>query len=78
MTGDHIGALAMSEPNAGSDVVSMKLKAKKQGMTSHSVIHSSASVLHARIIQQCVNLSMYLLYVKRSIFMYVYGCHPYH
>uniref|UniRef100_A0A671YM25 Isovaleryl-CoA dehydrogenase, mitochondrial n=1 Tax=Sparus aurata TaxID=8175 RepID=A0A671YM25_SPAAU len=31
MTGEHIGALAMSEPNAGSDVVSMKLKAKKQG-----------------------------------------------
>ncbi|XP_054469840.1 isovaleryl-CoA dehydrogenase, mitochondrial [Anoplopoma fimbria] len=31
MTGEHVGALAMSEPNAGSDVVSMKLKAKKQG-----------------------------------------------
>ncbi len=30
-TGEHIGALAMSEPNAGSDVVSMKLKAKKRG-----------------------------------------------
>ncbi|WP_448211226.1 isovaleryl-CoA dehydrogenase [Colwellia sp. MEBiC06753] len=30
-TGEHIGALAMSEPNAGSDVVSMKLSAKKQG-----------------------------------------------
>jgi isovaleryl-CoA dehydrogenase len=29
-TGEHIGALAMSEPNAGSDVVSMKLTAKKQ------------------------------------------------
>ncbi|XP_076156696.1 isovaleryl-CoA dehydrogenase, mitochondrial isoform X2 [Alosa pseudoharengus] len=31
MTGEHIGALAMSEPNAGSDVVSMKLKAEKKG-----------------------------------------------
>ncbi|KAJ3613053.1 hypothetical protein NHX12_019309 [Muraenolepis orangiensis] len=31
MTGEHVGALAMSEPNAGSDVVSMKLKAEKQG-----------------------------------------------
>ncbi|CAB1334869.1 unnamed protein product [Coregonus sp. 'balchen'] len=31
MTGEHVGALAMSEPNAGSDVVSMKLKAKKEG-----------------------------------------------
>jgi len=30
-SGEHIGALAMSEPNAGSDVVSMKLAAKKQG-----------------------------------------------
>lgn len=29
-TGEHIGALAMSEPNAGSDVVSMKLTAHKQ------------------------------------------------
>jgi isovaleryl-CoA dehydrogenase len=29
-TGEHIGALAMSEPNAGSDVVSMKLTAQKQ------------------------------------------------
>ena len=30
-TGEHIGALAMSEPNAGSDVVSMKLHARKEG-----------------------------------------------
>ena len=31
ITGEHIGALAMSEPNAGSDVVSMKLRADKKG-----------------------------------------------
>ncbi|ASD67190.1 MULTISPECIES: isovaleryl-CoA dehydrogenase [Pseudoalteromonas] len=31
ISGEHIGALAMSEPNAGSDVVSMKLRAEKQG-----------------------------------------------
>ena len=31
VSGEHIGALAMSEPNAGSDVVSMKLKAEKRG-----------------------------------------------
>lgn len=31
LSGDHVGALAMSEPNAGSDVVSMKLKAEKKG-----------------------------------------------
>ncbi|MGH1427625.1 MAG: isovaleryl-CoA dehydrogenase [Arenicella sp.] len=30
-TGEHIGALAMSEPNAGSDVMSMGLKAHKKG-----------------------------------------------
>ena len=31
ITGEYIGALAMSEPNAGSDVVSMQLKAEKKG-----------------------------------------------
>ena len=31
VTGEHVGALAMSEPGAGSDVVSMKLKAEKKG-----------------------------------------------
>ena len=31
ISGDHVGALAMSEPSAGSDVVSMKLKAEKKG-----------------------------------------------
>jgi len=30
MSGEHLGSLAMSEPGAGSDVVSMKLKAEKQ------------------------------------------------
>ncbi len=31
MSGEHIGALAMSEPGAGSDVVSMQLKAEDAG-----------------------------------------------
>jgi isovaleryl-CoA dehydrogenase len=31
LSGEHVGALAMSEPNAGSDVVSMKLRAQHQG-----------------------------------------------
>jgi len=30
-SGEHIGALAMSEPGAGSDVVSMRLRAERQG-----------------------------------------------
>lgn len=38
-SGEHIGALAMSEPNAGSDVVSMKLKAEKKG--DHYVLNGS-------------------------------------
>ncbi len=31
ISGEHVGALAMSEPNAGSDVVSMKLRATRHG-----------------------------------------------
>jgi isovaleryl-CoA dehydrogenase len=39
ITGEHIGALAMSEPNAGSDVVSMKLRAEKRG--DHYVLNGN-------------------------------------
>lgn len=39
VSGEHIGALAMSEPNAGSDVVSMKLRADKRG--SHYVLNGN-------------------------------------
>jgi isovaleryl-CoA dehydrogenase len=38
-SGEHIGALAMSEPNAGSDVVSMALKADKKG--DHYVLNGN-------------------------------------
>ena len=31
VSGQHVGALAMSEPDAGSDVVSMRLRAEKRG-----------------------------------------------
>ena len=31
ISGEHVGALAMSEPGAGSDVISMKLKAVEKG-----------------------------------------------
>jgi isovaleryl-CoA dehydrogenase len=37
--GTHIGALAMSEPNAGSDVVSMQLKAELKG--DHYLLNGS-------------------------------------
>ncbi|OAU98771.1 Acyl-CoA dehydrogenase, short-chain specific [Moraxella veridica] len=39
ISGDYVGALAMSEPNAGSDVVSMKLKAEDKG--DHYVLNGS-------------------------------------
>jgi isovaleryl-CoA dehydrogenase len=31
ISGEHVGALAMSEPNSGSDVVSMRTRAEKKG-----------------------------------------------
>ena len=39
ITGEHIGALAMSEPGAGSDVVSMKLRAELKG--DHYVLNGT-------------------------------------
>lgn len=39
VSGEHVGALAMSEPNAGSDVVSMKLRADKRG--DHYVLNGT-------------------------------------
>jgi isovaleryl-CoA dehydrogenase len=39
ISGEHIGALAMSEPNAGSDVVSMKLTARDNG--DHFVLNGN-------------------------------------
>jgi isovaleryl-CoA dehydrogenase len=38
-SGEHIGALAMSEPNAGSDVVSMSLRADRHG--DHYLLNGS-------------------------------------
>ena len=39
ISGEHVGALAMSEPGAGSDVISMKLKAVETG--GHYVLNGS-------------------------------------
>ena len=39
ISGDHVGALAMSEPNSGSDVTSMQLKAEKKG--DRYIVHGS-------------------------------------
>jgi len=38
-SGEHVGALAMSEPGSGSDVVSMKLRADKKG--DHYVLNGN-------------------------------------
>jgi isovaleryl-CoA dehydrogenase len=39
VSGEHVGALAMSEPNSGSDVVSMRTRADKKG--DHYVLNGS-------------------------------------
>ena len=39
VSGEHVGALAMSEPGAGSDVVSMRLRAERKG--DHYVLNGS-------------------------------------
>ena len=39
VSGEHVGALAMSEPNAGSDVVSMKMRADFKG--DHYLLNST-------------------------------------
>src|SRR5579875_3864054 len=39
ITGEHVGALAMSETEAGSDVVSMRLRAEKRG--DHYVLNGT-------------------------------------
>jgi isovaleryl-CoA dehydrogenase len=39
ISGEHVGALAMSEPAAGSDVVAMKLRAEKRG--DHYILNGS-------------------------------------
>jgi isovaleryl-CoA dehydrogenase len=39
VSGEHVGALAMSEPNSGSDVVSMRLRAERRG--AHYVLNGN-------------------------------------
>src|SRR5438552_7713582 len=39
ISGEHVGALAMSEPGAGSDVVSMRTRAEKRG--DHYILNGS-------------------------------------
>jgi isovaleryl-CoA dehydrogenase len=60
ISGEHIGALAMSEPNAGSDVVSMKLRAEKRG--DHYVLNGSKTW-----ITNGPDANTYVIYAKTDL-----------
>jgi isovaleryl-CoA dehydrogenase len=59
-SGEHIGALAMSEANAGSDVVSLKLRAEKRG--DHYVLNGSKMW-----ITNGPDANTYIIYAKTDI-----------
>ena len=59
-SGEHVGALAMSEPNAGSDVVGMTLRAEKQG--DHYVLNGSKMW-----ITNGPDAATYVIYAKTNI-----------
>ncbi|RUO32074.1 acyl-CoA dehydrogenase [Aliidiomarina sedimenti] len=60
VTGEHVGALAMSEPNAGSDVVSMKLRAKEDG--DHYILNGNKMW-----ITNGPEASVYVIYAKTDV-----------
>lgn len=57
VSGEHIGALAMSEPNAGSDVVSMRIRAEDKG--SHFVLNGTKTW-----ITNGPDANVYVIYAK--------------
>ena len=59
-SGEHIGALAMSEPSSGSDVVSMRLKAEKKG--DHYVLNGNKMW-----ITNGPDANTYVIYAKTDI-----------
>ena len=60
LSGEHVGALAMSEPNAGSDVVSMKLTARDNG--DHFLLNGNKMW-----ITNGPDASVYVIYAKTDI-----------
>ncbi len=60
ISGEHVGALAMSEPNAGSDVVSMKLSARDNG--DHFLLNGNKMW-----ITNGPDASVYVIYAKTDI-----------
>lgn len=59
-SGEHVGALAMSEPNAGSDVVSMKLRADKKG--DHYILNGNKMW-----ITNGPDANTYIIYAKTDV-----------
>ena len=59
ISGDHVGSLAMSETSAGSDVVSMKLKAEKK--SDKYVLNG-----HKMWITNAPNADIFVVYAKTS------------
>lgn len=60
LTGEAIGSLAMSEPNAGSDVVSMRTKAEKQADGSYIMNGSKCWITNSPV------ASTFLIYAKND------------
>ncbi|MBZ2187757.1 isovaleryl-CoA dehydrogenase [Alcanivorax sp. JB21] len=60
VSGEQVGALAMSEPGAGSDVVSMKLRAERQG--DHFILNGNKMW-----ITNGPDASTYVIYAKTDI-----------
>ena len=59
ISGEMIGALAMSEPNAGSDVVSMKLRADKKGKLKSSILENTNFMPRLHLLRSSYDLSVY-------------------
>lgn len=59
-SGEHVGALAMSEPNSGSDVVSLKLKAERKG--DHYILNGNKMW-----ITNGPEASTYVIYAKTAV-----------
>ena len=45
ISGEHVGALAMSESEAGSDVVNMRIKAEKKGTDIQKAFNTTCSFI---------------------------------
>jgi len=84
ISGEHVGALAMSEPNSGSDVVSMKLRADKNGdryvlngtkMWITNGGDADTLVVYAKTDAQAGGSGMTAFIVERSFAGFRHGAH---